>query len=137
MRAGKSPEAVQSLEQFYALLRENPWVIYGISEAGFARTIDVAKAERKIAERLFQLLETPLAARRFDYLRKVTRVRLAADLGPAFVVDALADLEPHVHWSADILEARAKAYAAVDHPLAARAQRDWRWFQRHQVEVQN
>jgi hypothetical protein len=58
---------------------------------------------------------------------------VADQLGPDRVVDALAEIEPNVLWFAQTLEARARSYAAVHHPLTLRAQRDWKWYQRHQT----
>jgi hypothetical protein len=61
---------------------------------------------------------------------------VAEQLGPEKVVESLADLEPHMVWTAEVLRPRAKAYAAAKHPLARRAERDWQWFQRHQPAEQ-
>jgi hypothetical protein len=102
-----------------------------IAEAAAARTIDVAKADPNLARRMFEQLSRPFASGCFEFNRLLTRVKVAQVLGPQRVVEALSELEPHVPWSGDILSARAKAYAAVNHPLADRAQRDWQWFQRH------
>jgi len=131
-RTGNAAEAAQALEAFYSRLAVDPWVIPVVVETAFSRTIDVAKADRQAAERLYELLSQPFAMRRFNYLRQLARLRVAEVLGPQLVVEALAELEPHVTWTAEVLEPRAKAYAAVGHPLADRAARDWEWFQRHQ-----
>jgi hypothetical protein len=58
---------------------------------------------------------------------------VAETLGPEKVVEALAELEPDVIWTAEVLEPRAKAYAAVNHPFDERAEREWQWFQRHEA----
>jgi spermidine synthase len=132
-RAGRAAESVDALEQFFALLRESPWLIPRISETAFLRAVDAARADPGAARRLYPFVSRPFAAGRFEYLRLLTRARLAEVLGPQTLVEALADFEPHIPWAAEILESRAKAYAAVNHPLARRAERDWQWFQRHQI----
>ena len=130
-RAGNPVEAVSALDAFFTRLADDPWVMPAISETAFSRAVDVAQADRGAAERLYPLLSTPFASRRFDYLRQLTRLRVAEQLGPEQVVAALEELEPHVTWTADVLEPRAKVYKAVEHPLAERAENDWAWFQRH------
>ncbi|HEY4232874.1 MAG TPA: hypothetical protein VGM76_05595, partial [Lacipirellulaceae bacterium] len=130
-RAGKTADAAQSLERFYTLLADSPWVLPVVSETATSRTIDVAKADHDAARRLNTSLSRPFASWRFDYLRTLARFMVAEQLSPESVVEALRELEPNVPWTAEVLEARAKAYAAVEHPLAARAKNDWLWFQRH------
>jgi hypothetical protein len=73
-----------------------------------------------------------LASDRYDYSRKLVRIRVAEKLGPREMVDALLEMEPHVRWAANVLKPRAEAYATVNHPLAARAQQEWELFQRNQ-----
>jgi hypothetical protein len=104
-------------------------------ETAFSRAVDVAQADGQAAKRLYELLSRPFASVRFNYLRQLARLRIAELLGPQQVVDALKELEPHVTWTAEVLEPRAKAYAAVDHPLAAQAERDWQLFQRQQAKA--
>jgi spermidine synthase len=130
-RTGNTAEAAAALEAFFARLADDPWVIPVVSESAFSRAIDVAQADRGAAERLYRLLAKPFASWRFNYLRQLAAVRVAEQLGSQQVVEALEDLEPHVTWTAEVLEPRAKAYAAVGHPLAEQAARDWEWFQRH------
>jgi hypothetical protein len=131
--AGNTSEAVEALDRFYTQLLENPWVIPYISEAACFQTDEVAKGNPDAAQRLYRLLAKPFASARFDYIRKLTRVKVAQEIGPELVVEALSDLEPHITWAQEILEPRAKAYAAVNHPRAKQAQRDWQWFQDHQT----
>ncbi len=131
-RSGNTAQAAESLDRFFSLLADSPWLLPVVSDTAFARAIDVAKADRVAAKRLYPLLSRPFASHRFDYLRQGARVLVAAQLGPSEVVDALSELEPYVIWTADVLKPRADTYAAVKHPLARRRQRDWQWFERHQ-----
>jgi spermidine synthase len=129
---GNTSEAAKSLVQFYTLLGESPWVINVVADAALLRTAQVAAADQEAARQLFPLLAQPLASGRYDYSRKLVRFLVAQRLGVKEMVEALAETEPHVRWTANVLKPRAEAYAAVNHPLAGRAQRDWEEFQRNQ-----
>jgi spermidine synthase len=131
-RAGHAAESVEALDRFYSLLRERPWIIPFVSEAATFGTADIAKAYPEFAPRLYRLLSQPYACNRFNYIRQITRVKVAHEIAPETVVEALTELEPYVPWSAEILEIRAKAYAAVKHRLAGRAEREWQQFQKLQ-----
>ena len=131
-KQGNATEAAAAMEAFIAQLARNPWLIPDIAASGLSLAKEIAKQRTDFAQRLFDQLERPFAGHRFNYQRAVARVHVARELGPERIVEALSEFEPHVPWTADILEARAQAYAAVNHPLAARAARDWQWFQRHQ-----
>jgi hypothetical protein len=130
-RAGDSAAATAALESFFTRLADDPWVISAVSESAFSRAVDAALADRDAAQRLYSLLTKPFASMRFDFLRQLARLRIAEQLGPQEVVDSLQELEPHITWTAEVLEPRAKAYAALNHPLAEQAKRDWEWFQQH------
>lgn len=132
-RTGKTSEAARYLNAFFSRLNDDPWVIPVVVETAFSRAIDVAQADKQAAARLYELLSRPFASVRFNYLRQLARLRIADLLGPQQVVDSLKELEPNITWTAEVLEPRARAYAAVNHPLAAQAERDWQWFQRHQT----
>jgi hypothetical protein len=128
-RAGDAARSVVELERFYTLLADNPWLIPIISEIACHQTDDVIKAQPDAAPRLYRQLSKPFASSRFDYIRQLMRVRVAKVIGPEAVVEAFAALEPNVTWTAEFLELRADTYAALNHPLARRAQRDWQRFQ--------
>jgi spermidine synthase len=131
-RAGNAADSVEALDRFYTLLRDSPWIIPFVSEAAVFRTADIAKAHPEFAPRLFGLLSHRYAVNRFNYLRQIARVQVAHEINPETVVEALAELEPNVAWTAEILEIRAEAYRAVNHRLARRAERDWQEFQKLQ-----
>lgn len=131
-RADDPAQAEQALVTYFGLLAESTWKMSIFDETAFSRAIDVARADPLAARRFFDLLAKPFATYRYDQQRQLARLVVAQELGPDSVVEALEPLEPHVPWTADILQMRAEAYAATDHPLAARAARDWQWFQRHE-----
>jgi spermidine synthase len=130
---GDLARSTESLEQFYTLLRNNPWMVPLGFKTAIARTIEVAKRDRDAARRLLPLLSKPFASHRYDYLRKLARFVVAEQLGADAMVEALSETEPNIRWTAPVLKARAAAYLAVRHPLAKDAQRDWESFQQAEL----
>jgi spermidine synthase/MFS family permease len=124
--------SAQWIERYLASLADDPWVIAIIADPALLLTVDIAKADRAAARRLYSLLSQPFASHRYHHGRLVTQATLAEYVGPQQVVESLAKFEPNVPWTARLLESRAKAYAELKHPLAERAQRDLEWFRRHQ-----
>ena len=124
-------EAARWMERFFTLLQDDPWVISAFSDGAFGLCVGIAKVDRSAAERYYSLMSRSFASRRFNYLRLLTRVLLGEQLGPEKVAEALTELEPDVIWTHEVLEPRAKAYAALNHPYAQRAEREWQWYQEH------
>jgi hypothetical protein len=124
--------SAQWLEHYLASLAKDPWVIGIIADPALPLSLDIAKADRAAARRLYSLLSQPFASHRYHHGRLVTQAMLAEYVGPQQVVESLAKFEPDVPWAARLLEMRAKAYAELKHPLAERAQRDLEWFRQHQ-----
>jgi spermidine synthase len=133
-RSGNTEKSLQAFDQYYSLLRERPWLLSMISESALARSIELARTDVSAARRLYQHLSKPFASHRFEYIRKLTRVLVAQAIDQLHLVEALGELEPHITWTPNILQARAEAYAAVNHPWAKRAQRDWQWYQDHRQD---
>jgi hypothetical protein len=130
-RAGDSAAASQWLERYLAMLADNPWVIRVVAEPAILMSIQISKADPGAARRFYTQLSRPFASRRFHYPRLVTQAMIAEYLGPETVVEAMAQFEPDVPWIRRLLEARAKAYKAVNHPLQRRAERDLEWYKTH------
>jgi spermidine synthase len=132
VRLGNTAEAARALEQFYELLATTPWDVSAIAQTALPRTIEIARADRSAAERLYPQLCQPFASYRYDYLRKLVRFIVAQQLDREKMIEALAEMEPNVRWTAAVLQPRAEAYRAAGHPLAVRAERDWQSFQRYE-----
>ncbi|MEX0642569.1 MAG: fused MFS/spermidine synthase [Pirellulales bacterium] len=126
-------EAARYLNEFLALAADNPWLVPHMIDDVFLYAIEVAKADPTTAERLYERLTPQFTANCCGYPRRIARVLVAGQLSPQHVIDALADIEPNVVWTADILKLRAESYRAANHPLAARAQSDWERFQRNRM----
>jgi spermidine synthase len=127
---GNVPETTKSLEAFYTMLGKSPWLVTTVADAALIRTTQLAEADQAAAEQLYPLVSRPLASYRFDYLRKLVRFYVAQKLGAEKTIEALAELEPHMRWTEDVLRPRAEIYTMVNHPFAARAQREWQQFRR-------
>lgn len=126
--------AAESLGEFYSLLQKSPWCVPVVSRDAVQLAAEIAAEEPSSAKQLYSLLPQPFAERRYEFWRQQARILVAAKLSPDAVVESLADQEPNVIWTAEILKPRAEAYAATNHPLASRAKRDWEWFQQHQTK---
>jgi hypothetical protein len=112
-------------------LKSESWVVPGTIDEGLSLAVAIAAADPTSAQSLYDGLVEPFAAYRNNKDRQVVRLLVAGRLGPERVAEALAEVEPNVVFVPGVLQVRAKSYAAIRHPLAATAQRDWEWYQRH------
>jgi spermidine synthase len=135
-RAANIADATRWMELYFSLLADDPWVIPIISDAALPLCVDIAKADPDAARRFYRLLSRPFASSRSHYPRLITQVMVAEYLGPEKVIESLAKFEPDAPWIAEVLQSRAKAYAAVNHPLAGRARRDLQWLLEHEPAEQ-
>jgi predicted membrane-bound spermidine synthase len=130
-QSGDKAKAADAYEKFLLMLPTNPWLVPVISDGVMSAAVDDGKRDAALAKRLYPLLAKPFAAHRFDFARRATRILLAPQIGQAETVAALAEFEPHLPWTHEILKIRSDVYAATNHPLAAQAQRDLEFFERH------
>ncbi len=105
-RSNNIAQAAKALDAYFSLLADSPWLLSAISEMPFTEAVDVAHSDKTAAQRLYSLLSRQFASDRINYARQRARVLVAAELGPSEVVEALAELEPHIPWIADILKLR-------------------------------
>jgi hypothetical protein len=61
-------------------------------------------------------------------------VGLASQISYEAAASHIEAFEPYVIWTKDFLEYRARAYRAVEHPLAARAERELEVFRRNATQ---
>jgi hypothetical protein len=109
----------------------NPWLVPGIVDSALSESARIAQADPSAAAEIYDRLSKPLASYRSNYQRQVFRVFVADRLGPEKVAEALTEMEPNVIWIPEMLQLRSNAYAAIGHPLAASARRDWESYQRN------
>jgi hypothetical protein len=123
--------AAAAIAEVYDSLARNPWTIAAIVRPAMSLSMKVADADAAAARRFFDQLEKPFAGNRFEHQRTLLRLMVAENLGQEFVLEALEALEPNPPWMGELLKLRAETYAKAKHPLAAQAQRDWAYFERH------
>jgi len=128
-RRGNEEQTLVALTSFFTQLKDSPWLVPSICDDVADIAVEVSEKDGKAAKQCYELLSRPFASFCFEEQRRRGRVLIAADLGNEELVESLADVEPNVFWAADVLKPRAAAYAAVNHPLAGRAQREWGRFQ--------
>ena len=124
-RQGRIPEAVAALESAFGGYGRDPWAWPALVQRGLALAVDLGGRDAAHAERLYAALRTPFV---MDYARE-TRLNALLNLGyelnfPHNCIEVLEELEPHVPWKRELLEARVKCYEAGAHPRLQRARRD-------------
>lgn len=131
-RLGDAARAVAAREEVFESLAHNPRAIMAIVRPALNATIQIPEGDMAAGRRLFDLLAKPLAGHRLEHQRPVVRLMLAKGLGQESLLEALEDLEPHPPWNGELLRLRAETYTAAKHPLAGRAEQDYRYFEQHE-----
>jgi hypothetical protein len=129
-RQRKIEPAAQSLASAFRRLRGDPWPLPDLVTGALEAALLVAHTHRPSAPELFAAMEQPFAADYADGLRRRIACRTAALFGHAAAVREIESFEPHVPWTRSFLKLRQQEYAAVGHPLAARAAADFAEFAR-------
>lgn len=137
LRKNESRKSVESLADLFSRLEKDPWLVPQIIDEVIAQSVVIAKAEPAAARKIYELVSKPFASERININRQILRIFVADQLGPDQAVAALAEYEPHPFWIEQVLEIRARAYAAVGHPRAVAAQRDLDRFRRNDKNVAN
>ncbi len=118
-RSGDAESAFQHLVRGLRLLREDPWAYAELSGRALDLVSRVASHDPRYAARLFEILEQPFAAYRFDLRRRLKRVELATVVGFAERCGvAFGQFEPYPLWDERFLEDRLRCYQQTDHRLA-------------------
>ena len=125
LRQGRTEEGVAALESAFAGYRRDPWAWPDLMRRALALAIELGDRDLAHAQRLFQALRDPFV---MDYARE-TRLNALLNLGyklnfPQNCIEVLLELEPHVPWKRDVLEARVECYQAGGHAYLERAQED-------------
>ena len=130
-RVHKTDEMLTAAAQLCQAFRETPWNTFDIVSNAFDCAIEQATDDKEAGKRVFKMLDQPFLVYRYEQTRLVARLKIAQGLGPKYVVEALAPMEPNIPWMEDVLAFRAEAYAAEQHPLAKRAEKDLKWYRDH------
>ena len=136
LRQGRLPEATQAFERATTLLKTTPWVDVGLLGEALDATSRVARADPALGRRLWTALAQPFTGYANERSRQPARLELAGAVDfRGLCAEALVPFEPHVLWSRDLLEERARCYTLTAHPLEARALEDLSRFLEEQPSV--
>lgn len=139
--AAGSNDAAKQLRDALIRHRSDPWAPSPLVEATIATSLETAAGWRQQPEELDTLAEgfsqsfAVLAAehRRHDALLFLAELR-EIECGPRTIA-ALGLYEPHVPWTRQFLERRARCYRRTRHPLMERATADLERFMKHEPAV--
>ena len=122
---GDVATALDHLERTFAHCRQDGWFYRPLIRRTLAWVEIVVRQAPEAAPRLFEVLSEPFAAHLLDESRRRFLVPLASHPEPREqCIEAFANFEPFVPWERSLLEARRNCYRAMDHPLAAVADRE-------------
>ena len=134
-------EATETLEKFFAGLRDDPWCSKDVVRRSMTRAEALANSDRSRTAGgiLYRALREPFSTYNNEKERIATLLALGiyldGDHPGEYTARALENFEPHVLWIRKFLEVRKDCYAALHHPLAQRALRDLNEFQKHQSSL--
>jgi hypothetical protein len=124
-RKGMRADAAALLAGALVALRDDPWPSSYVMGRAVELAKEIAVGGGDEARMLFDALERPFSVHILETTRKQARVHIAKELPDEdHCLRAWADLEPHVPWERDLLDARRTCYGRWNHPLARRAAQD-------------
>ncbi len=124
-RMGLLELARNALAASFVHYRDDPWPSQVSMAQALGLALRIAQTQPQSAPILAEALSRPFAVAALEEPRRLVRMQLVS-LEPLSerCRDALADLEPHVPWRQDVLEFRARCYAATRDTRAQGAARD-------------
>jgi predicted membrane-bound spermidine synthase len=136
LRRGAPKLAADALERALADYRSDPWPLPMLMRRALLLADEISFRAPPLAPRMSEALSRPFAVHVNEFSRYQVWIRVASRVqDPAHCVRVHESLEPHPIWLREELDARARCYRAAGHPLAARAERDLREFERHAVTI--
>jgi len=125
LRKGARSEATALLAEAFVMLRVDPWPPQLVMSRALDLAREIGAGGGPEARALFDALERPFTVMILEGARKLSRETIARALPDEdLCVRAWSELEPHVPWDRDLLDARRTCYARWNHPLAHQAARD-------------
>lgn len=131
MRQKRPAEAAELLARSLARYRSDPWPSYVPMGRVLQNAVQLARADRSQARRMFEALREPFALFGLERQRQSALLTLAFLDPAAFCAETFRQLEPFVPWSRPTLLLRTRCYGE-GHPLAARARADLSAFDRYE-----
>jgi spermidine synthase len=124
-RAGRDEAALAALVSAFEQARRDPWSFPPIVQRGIFAATELARRQPEAADALLAALSEPFAADALSDDRRTALLTIASRLPPdGRCLAALAGVEPHVPWRADVLGFRVRCYEAVAPQRAPLARAD-------------
>lgn len=120
---GGANAAGDALERAFTALRTDPWARPSVTHEGLELAAALASKSRRIAERLYAVLEPPMAVEQLRRHRLWVRARIGRTIDAGHCAQALHELEP-ARLIRDQLEMRLGCYREANDPLTAAAEAD-------------
>ena len=129
LRQGRVGDAAALLDGALARAARDPWLLPGVLDQTLELALELGQRDHAAGERLYRRLATPFAVALASDRRQRARVTLAHAIDwPRLCTDALAELEPDVPWSRELLAWRVGCYEATGDARLAAARRDLERF---------
>jgi hypothetical protein len=122
-RQGRFSEAAGAWVAAFERYRDDPWPDPNLMRRTLVEVGLHLALSPDLTRRLYDTLASPFVLHLIDSDRLRVRMELGAQLDPALCVETFAPYEPDVPWNASLVE-RAACYRRMNHPLAAKAERD-------------
>jgi spermidine synthase len=113
LRMGQPELARDALASACVRYRSDPWAGQLAMSHALALADELSLAHPATVPVLFEALGQPFAAAALEEPRRLVRLSVASHGGTWRCHDALAPLEPHVPWRADVLRYRVRCYEAT------------------------
>jgi hypothetical protein len=129
LRQKRFTEAADALDAAFARAATDPWPLPSIIDRGFDLAVELAGHDRAAGERLYGRLLKPLAVQLQNDHRRRALVDLAYAIDwPRLCKEALAQSEPDVPWTPELLSRRARCYEVTGDARLKQARRDLNRF---------
>ncbi|HEX7831771.1 MAG TPA: fused MFS/spermidine synthase [Thermoanaerobaculia bacterium] len=123
------PEAAAALRECLVRMRTDPWSMPMLYGRVLELSVDIGVADPAAGRAFYDLLAVPFAAHASDSQRMLTRLQLATNLTKGqcnpLAIEALQPFEVAVPWDRFFLRSRLTCYERFNHPLLAKARKDW------------
>ncbi|OJT25604.1 spermidine synthase [Archangium sp. Cb G35] len=130
-KQGRLPEAAESLERAFAVLRQSPWHNRTLFKDALTVGMELSEKDEALGLRMWTALEKPFINNVGEGMRVSARLMLGFRLESGKrCAEALAHFEPHVPWNRKFLEDRTRCYVNTHHPLQDQALEDYLEFMR-------
>ncbi|AKI99085.1 Spermidine synthase [Archangium gephyra] len=122
LQQGRLPEAAESIERAFALLRQTPWHSRALYQDALEVGATLSRKDEALGQRMWAALEKPFSNFVGENMRLSVRLEFGTRLESGKrCAEALAPFEPHVPWMRQFLEVRSNCYVKTQHPLQDQA----------------